>query len=409
MRLMFLGDRILNGKSAYSKLGYEICTRLAKSGHKVAHTPIGRANKMGKQMTEGVLIQPSGDDYFGEDIALTNYTDFRADMLISVKDTWVFNHIPKTCINYVPFAIIDHTPVSDSITGRLNYVFKTIAISRFGQMELRKRRIDSVYIPHAVNTDVFQPLPLEEKALARETFGLPQDAFVVGIVAMNRARKMIPRMLRGFKRFREQNPDVNAHLMLWSNIQPRRPSEDITLGVSDVGVNLVPELFSLGINDYVHFPNWNDVEKMGGLPDVDPSGRDMVHLYNSFDVNFLCSGGEAAGMPYLEANACGVPSVGTNYAGAPEYIGPAFTVAWHDYEIFNTPGVRYVLPDIDGMMEALQKVYDADRQKLANKCRRFALSYDWNLVMDTYWKPFLSDCAKELYPLITKNGLEAWA
>lgn len=406
---MFLGDRILNGKSAYSKLGYEICTRLAKSGHNVAHTPIARANKMGKQMTEGVVIQPSGDDYFSEDVALENYTDFRADMLISIKDTWVFNHIPKICINYVPFAIIDHTPVSDSITGRLNYVFKTIAVSRFGQMELRKKRIDSVYIPHAVNTDIFKPLPPEEKVKARDTFGLPQDAFVVGIVAMNRARKMIPRMLRGFKRFKDQNPDVNAHLMLWTNIQPRRPSEDITLGVSDVGVNLVPELFALGINEHVHFPNWNDVEKMGGLPDSDQSGKDMVHLYNSFDVNFLCSGGEAAGLPYLEANSCGVPSVGSNYAGAPEYIGPGFTVAWHDYEIFNTPGVRYVLADIDGMMEGLQKVYDGDREKLSKKCRRFALTYDWNLVMDAYWKPFISDCAKELYPLITKKGEKSWA
>lgn len=409
MRIMFLGDRIIGGKSAYSKLGYEICTRLAREGHAIAHTPIGRANRMGKQIFENVLLQPSGDDFFSEDVVLQNYTDFKADMLITIKDTWVFNHIQKLAINLVPFAVIDHSPVSGSITSRLETAFKVIAISRFGQMELKRKKIDSVYIPHAVNCNVFRPLPPEEKLKAREIFGLPKDAFVVGIVAMNRSRKMIPRMLRGFKRFKELNPDINAHVMLWTNIMPRRPSEDVTLGVSDVGVNLIPEIMELGINDVVHWANWEDVEKIGGLPDYDPEGRwDMVKLYNAFDVNFLCSGGEGAGLPYLEANACGVPSIGTNYAAAPEYIGAGITVPWHDYIIFNTPGVRYVLPDIDGMAEALRKIYDADRAKLAIKCRKFAEGYDWDVIMDTYWKPFLEDCAKELRPLLTAEGVKSW-
>lgn len=409
MRIMILGDRI-SGRSAYSKLGYEIGTRLARSGHRIAHTPINRANHMGKQMWDNVLVQYSGNDYFGEDVALQNYTEFKADMLITIKDTWVFNAIPRMPVNFVPFAIIDHTPVSDAITGRLNYAYKTIAISRFGQIELRRKKIESVYIPHAVRCDLYKPLSPEEKKQARKTFGLPEDSFIVGIVAMNRARKMIPRMLRGFKRFKELNPDIKTDLMLWTNIQPRTPSEDVTLGVSDVGVNLIPEIVNLGINDCVHWVNWADVEKLGGIPDSDPNGRwDMVRLYNAFDVNYLCSGGEGAGLTYIEANACGIPSIGTNIAAAPEYIGPGRTVSWHDYIIFNTPGVRYVLPDIDGMAEALRKIYDADREKLAVKCRRFAEGYDWNLVMEAYWKPFLEECKAELYPLITKEGDFSWS
>ena len=410
MRLMFQGDRILGGNSAYSKLGHEICTRLAKSGHQVAHTPIGRVNKMGKQAYEGVLVYSSGDDYFAEDVALENYVDFKADMLITIKDTWIWNHIFKLGLNFVPFAVIDHSPVSASITSRLETAFKVIAISRFGQIELSRKKIESVYIPHGVRCDIYKPLSPEEKAEARRLFGLPQDAFVVGIVAMNRARKMISRQLRGFKRFRDLNPDINAHLMLWTNIQPRRPVDDVTLGVSDVGVNLIPEIIELEINEYVHWPNWADVEKIGGLPEHDPMGNwDMPKLYGSFDVNFLCSGGEGAGLTYLEAGATGIPSIGTNYAGAPEHIGPGLTVSWHDYEIFNTPGVRYVLPDIDGMAEALRKIYDGDREKMARKCRKFAESYDWNKVMSDYWTPFLDKCSEELYPLFTKEGAKSWA
>lgn len=410
MKIMEIGDRIIGGNSAYSKLGREICTRFAKAGHQVAHTPIGRVNKMGKQAYENVLIYPSGDDYFAEDVALDNYIDFRSDILIAIKDTWIWNHIFKLGLNFVPFAVIDHSPVSASITSRLETAFKVIAISRFGQVELSRKRINSVYIPHAVRCDIYKPLSPEQKAEARRLFGLPQDAYVVLIVAMNRARKLIDRQLRAFKRFRELNPDINAHAMLWTNIQPRRPSEDVTLGVSDVGVNLIPEIIELGINEYVHWPNWSDVEKIGGLPEQDPTGHlDMANLYGSCDVHLLCSGGEGAGLTYLEANAAGIPSIGTNYAAAPEYIGPGLTVSWHDYIIFNTPGVRYVLPDIDGIAEALRKIYDGDRDKMARKCRKFAESYDWNKVMNDYWFPFLDKCAEELHPLLTKEGTKAWA
>ncbi|GAH08346.1 unnamed protein product, partial [marine sediment metagenome] len=30
----------------------------------------------------------------------------------------------------------------------------------------------------------------------------------------------------------------------------------------------------------------------------------MVKLYNCFDVNMLCTGGEGAGLTYIEAAAC---------------------------------------------------------------------------------------------------------
>ena len=410
MKILEIGDKITSGTSAYSKLGEEICTRLVAMGHQVAHTPIGRANKMGKQSYRGVLIYPSGDDYFAEDVALANYTDFKADLLIAIKDTWIWNHVHRLGINFCPFAVIDHAPVSQAITHRLETAFKTIAISRFGQIELNRKKINSVYIPHGVRCDLYKPLMPEQKVEARRLFGLPQDAYVVGIVAMNRARKLIPRMLRGFKRFRENNPDINAHLMLWSNITPRRPTEDVTLGVSDVGVNLIPEILALELNEVVHWPNWEDIEKIGGLPEYNPSGTwDMTKLFGTFDVNFLCSGGEAVGLPYLEAAAAGIPSIGTNYAGAPEHVGPGLTVSWHDYTIFNTPGVRYVLPDIDGMAEALKKIYDMDREKLGRKCRKFAETYDWGVVMSDFWVPFLRQCSDELYPLITKDGAKSWA
>jgi glycosyltransferase involved in cell wall biosynthesis len=409
LRLMFLGDRIVGGISAYSKVGYETCTRLARLGYHVAHIPMGRVNRMGKQSFEGVLIYPSGDDYFSEDVAPNHYVDFKADMIITIKEPWVFNSFFKYAVNFTPMAVIDHSPVSAAITSRLERCFKVIAISRFGQIELRQKNIESTYIPHGVRCDVYKPLP--SKAECRKLFFLPQDAYIVGIVAMNRVRKMIPRMLQGYKRYLELNPNVKSVLMLWTDVQPTALSEEVaTSGVADVGVNLLPEIVELGLAERVHWPRWEDVKRIGGLPEWDPTGGwDMVKLFNCFDVLLLCSGGEGFGLPLVEAQACGVPVITTNYAAGPEQVGAGLTVPWSDYAILNTPGTRYVLADIDKMAEALTKIFNADREKLAKKAREFAMRYDWSRVIREYWLPFLENCSEELYPLITKDGLKTWA
>jgi len=407
---MVLTDRITGGPSAYSKIGFETCTRLAKLGHDVAHIPMGMANKMGKYAfgsKDGkVLLYPSGNDIFAEDVAVEHYRDFKADMLVTIKEPWVFRHIFRHAINFVPMAIIDHSPVSSAITARLQTAFKVIAVSRFGQLELRNKHIESTYIPHGVRCDVYKQL--EDKAKCKELFYLDPDAFVVGVVAMNRVRKRIPRMLRGFKRFVELNPDVKIQMMLWTNIQPTNP-QDTVVGVSDSGVNLLPEIVDLELNEIVHWPKWDDIEKIGGLPEWDPQGGwDMVKLYNAMDAHFLCSGGEAVGLPYLESAACGVYSVGTDYAGATEHIGPGITVPYSDYEINNTPGVRYVMADIDKMAEGLTKILNGNSEKMARKARRFAERFDWPNIISHYWKPFLDKCREDLYPLVTKDGIKSW-
>lgn len=413
MRLLMLSDR-MTGNSAYSKTTYEICTRLAKDGHKVAHVPMGFANRMGRTIDRDsrvLIYNSSSEDAYCEDEAVKAYIDFKADMLLVNKDPWVLQRLHRVALNLVPFAIIDHSPVSPHMTSRLQTSFRNIAVSRFAQRELKKKGIDSTYIPLGVRTDIFKPPP--DKAECKKAFYMDPDSFVVGIVAMNRCRKMLPLMLRGYKRFCELNPDVRSHLFLWTNVRASRPPADRSLGVSDVGVNLLPEIYELGLgtppND-VRWVKWEEVEDMGGLPDHDPTGRwDMQKLYGSFDVHLLCSGGEGAGLTYLEAAATGVPSVYTNYAAAHEYAGPTgIAVKAENYVILNTPGTRFYLADIDAMAEALTKLYNTDREKLAVKARRFAESLSWEKVMEKYWTPFLFEAAQELKPKIVKGGITTW-
>jgi len=404
-----MGDRLW-GHSAYSKVIYNLSTRLLKEGHNVAHIPMGRALRGGKFSHSGVLIYSSGLDTFGQDVAVEHYLNYKADMLITVKEPWVFNTLHKEAINFVPMAIIDHAPVSESVIARLHNAFKVIAISRFGQKELKRNKIESTYIPHGVPTDIYRPLSEEQKLACRRMFALDPDEFVVGIVAMNRSRKLISRQILGYKRFLELNPDVKSHLFLWTDVQPIRRADEPSVGISDVGVSLLPEIMELEMGEAIKWPDRKNVAE--GIPEWEGDnyidGWDMVKLYNSFDVNMLCTGGEGAGLPYLEAAACGVISIGTNYAAAPEYVGPGLTVSAKDYVVMNAPGTRYYLPSIDGMAKALTDVMNSNREKMARRARKFAERYSWDTIVSRYVNPFLEECEKELFPMYTSTGIKSW-
>jgi glycosyltransferase involved in cell wall biosynthesis len=341
-------------------------------------------------------------------VAVPYYVDFKADMLITLKEPWVFNKLYRLALNFCPYVPLDHSPPSLAITQRLQTAFRVLVPTRFAQAELRAAGIgNTVYVPHGVNTEVYRPL--EDRAACRRAFFLPEDDFVVGVLAMNRVRKTIPTMLRGYKRFIESNRDVKTHMMLWTNVSPTGPPEE-SVGIQDIGVNLLPEIMSLGLGEAVRWPNWAEVEEMGGLPEWSPEGGwNLVRLYNCFDVLLLCSGGEGFGMPLIEAQACGVPVVATDYAGGAELVGAGLPVPFSDYMVINAPGTRYALADVDRMAEALTKVMNADRARLARKARAFAERYDWKVVMDRYWRPFLEESELELKPLVRKEGVATWA
>jgi len=408
LRLMFISD-YFRRHSAYAKVTYELATRSANAGYKVAHTPISRANQMGKQEQEGVIVYPSGNDPFAEDIIVRNYVDFHSNMLFAIKEPWIWKTVHKQALNFVPFSIIDHSPVSPAITGRLRTAFRVVAITRFGQRELKREGISSTYIPHGVNTSVFKPL---DRAKCRKLWFLDEDEFVVLIVAMNRARKNIPRMLRGYKLFCQQNPDVKTHLLLWTNVYPSRyPKEKSVLGVSDVGVSLLPEIMQLELGEQIRFPDEKTI--LRGIPDWIgdnyKDGYDMVKLYNCADVLLNCTGGEGFGLNLVEAQACGCPVVTTDYAGGVEQVGCGLTVPWDDYVIYNTPGVRRPLANLGKMADALTKIMSGDREKLTRKARSFSLRYEWSNIMQSHFLPFLQECEEELYPLVIKTGVKSWA
>jgi len=120
--------------------------------------------------------------------------------------------------------------------------------------------------------------------------------------------------------------------------------------------------------------------------------REMNEIYNLMDVFFLSTSGEGFGIPTIEAAACGVPSVVTDYTTTHELLIedgqcgiPVPVVA----EIIGSWGVERGVMDIVKAAEALKHIRDnPEVGKAMGKVgvKKVKKIYTWDTVGDQWNK-----------------------
>jgi len=385
MRVMMWTDPIPfhQPPTAYSKVAEAIYEGL-KTKHRFAHTPMAEAQNLGIFKWQEMLVYPSGQEGFGEDVIETNALHFNSDLVFVLKDLFTLEKIirlPLECLFYVP---VDHSPISPAVEVKLKTAFKTVAMSRFGEEALKEKglKVDAV-IPHGYDPSIYFPRFGVEKDKARAFLRLPTEDFFVGFIGVNRARKMIPRVLQVFKRLLEISGEEKHHirLMLWTDV-----SKDIPL---------LPTMRDIGLQDYVYWP-MKDLYR-AGIPE-----KDMWMFYNAMDV-VVGVAGEGFWLPGLEAQACGVPIVVADYGAAAELVGSGFKAKVSDYTYINEVGVRQPLVDLDDMAQKILEVKHGDRDEFREKAVQFAKPYVWENIIQKHWVPLLDSCEEELRPMINSE------
>ncbi len=123
----------------------------------------------------------------------------------------------------------------------------------------------------------------------------------------------------------------------------------------------------------------------------------MADLYSSFDVLMNPAMGEGFGLPVLEAQACGVPAIVTDFTAMSEVCGAGWKVG---YDRVRTPARSWqAWPKVDELVAALEACYAlpaADREELSGRARAHAGAYDVDLVFDTHWRPALETIEQRL-------------
>jgi glycosyltransferase involved in cell wall biosynthesis len=105
------------------------------------------------------------------------------------------------------------------------------------------------------------------------------------------------------------------------------------------------------------------------------------------------SQGEGFGIPVIEAQACGVPVIVSDFSAQPELVGSGWAVGgapdWDEGQ-----GAWFHAPSIDGILSALNEAYNGEGNP-AN-ARAKALEYDHNVVWDRYWRPIMTELERRI-------------
>jgi len=296
-------------------------------------------------------------------------------------------------LHWCPWMPVDHNPIPPLVLKTAQQcpgIIKPIAMSKFGMKQLEDNGVDAYYIPHTVNTKLFKPDPVSRKR-GRDRYEW-KDKFVIGCVATNQAeRKNWNVMMQAVSKFEKMHPGEIVFYMH-------------TRLTDSMGLNLRELKEELGMNEYVRAPSETQLD-MGISEEI------MAATYNVFDVFLLPSKGEGFGIPYIEAQATGVPVIMTKCTGHEELMGGGWFIENLRKEWSGQGSWRFDC-DVDEVTDKLELAYQAKKSgeivEIGKKAIEKAMEYEEETIYSTYWPSVLADIEKRIKEPKNMEGIQKW-
>ena len=380
----------LNQPTGYGTQSKQVIQRLVQQGHKVAMLSNYGGEGVNSFIETGSGKIPHysrGMNQYSTDVMPLNFQHWSAEnrglpnFLITLYDVWVFDNPALDSIPIASWTPIDHQPAPEKVLAWLRKPNVTpIAMSKFGKAMIENAGIESEYIPHAIDTKIFKPTEFLPEGISGREFVGGDDKFVVGMNFANKAggfihRKAVAENFLAFAIFASKHDDV----VLYLHTEPYGKQSGFVLpnileacGVPTDKVKFVdPISYSYGI-----------------------STETLVAIYSAWDVGLFTNYGEGFGVPQIEAQACGVPIITSNFAASAELASPdSFLV---NGQPFWDAGQHtwFNVPNVQGIVDALEQAYQRGRKKFPDTLA-FAKQYDANKIFADSWKPLIEKLASK--------------
>ena len=318
-------------------------------------------------------IYPPAYNTWGADIVKGHKEHFKADIVLTHWDIWVvtegFAEEAYPWVSYFPF---DQCPAPPRVIARAQECYQPVVFSKFALQTMADAGVECAYVPHGIDLDVFKP---RDKLESRRALGVPEDCFLIGMVAANKgypSRKALPETLLAFKEFRRRHEDAVLYL-------------HTIMGTDNGGVDIRAIMESLDLPkgsvtsvDQYHY--------IIGLPD-----EYLVDAYNAMSVLHSASLAEGFGLPILESQACGTRVVTTDCSSMTEltFDGIATKPAQRFWTQLNSWAA---MPSVENILDAWERIYAGelgDWREHSQKAIAGAQAFAWPIVINEHWGPLL--------------------
>jgi len=316
MRLLFVGTNPENTGAATHFV--TLAKAMVEAGHEV-EAIVSRKGLIGERLAAaGVPTFASSfrnvHDLRGYSMVMRRIAAFSPDWLVGNfgKEYWPL--IASGRLTNTPVALFRHrNPRMSKLSewGVPRFANRFIAVSEFARNAYLRWGVsaDRVWISYnPVDVNEFQPDP-QRRAQVRREFGIADDDIVMGFVGRMHGGKGVAQLMQAANEAMRTNPRLHA---LWVG---NGPEESALHRMADQG----------GFSTRHHFTGWV---------------ADTARYHRAFSfLAFPSVELETFGRVSIEAQACGVPVLGSHIGGVPEtlrdgvtgfLIKPGDIAAWRD-------------------------------------------------------------------------------
>jgi len=329
-----------------------------------------------------ILHYPRGYKAYCDDVIPTWYEDFkdrfkdRTTALMTLYDVWVYKDMvfEDTIHAWTPMDHLTPPPRVLEVLRKDNV--RPISMAPHGERQMTEYGIENTYIPHAIDSTIFKPTKSVMGRPTREFMNIPKDAFLIGIVASNKAnghvhRKAVFEQLAAAKLFMDDHPDAYLYLHMEAS------------GVFG-GFRLDVLLKSLGFSEKrVRIADPTALRT--GYPD-----KIVAALYTSMDVLLNATYGEGFGLTTVEAQMCSTPVITSNWTASQDLVSEDSWKVEGQWFWNESQSAIWKIPSISHMVESLEEAYERKGTK-SEKSREFALQFDVEKVWYDRWMPYLQE------------------
>jgi glycosyltransferase involved in cell wall biosynthesis len=324
----------------------------------------------------GIPIYQRGAEMYSNDVVpahmhhWSSQNEKQPHFLITLYDVWVFKGPRWADWNVASWVPIDHIPTPPSVAAWCRQDFVTpIAMSQYGQAMLENIGIESLYVPHGIES-VFKPMKRHKGITGRDFIDIGEDKFVVGMNAANKGvspnRKAFGENILAFSMFAQKHDDAVLYL---------HTDQLGALG----GIKLMELLSAVGLKEH----QFKFVDPYVYRTGIDQ--QTLATIYTAMDVLLATSYGEGFGIPTIEAQACGTPVIVSEFAASTELVGDGWLV--DGQPLWDAPQSSWFhMPSVPRIVEALEAAYERGRGR-SQKAQDFAKPYQADAVFETHWKP----------------------
>tara|TARA_Y100000004_G_scaffold129879_1_gene146477 strand:- start:2940 stop:4586 length:1647 start_codon:yes stop_codon:yes gene_type:complete len=301
--------------------------------------------------------------------------DFMPDIVCDIRDFWMvefierspYRHLFKWCL----MPTVDASPQARQWLATYQSADACLTYSDWSGEVLKKQSGNKInYIGTAPPSAHQAYRPIEDKEGLRKKYGIPVDAKVIGTVMRNQRRKLYPDLFAAFRKMLDSVKDPHNYFLYCHTSYP------------DMGWNIPELLNEYGLSSHVFMtyicpqtrqpfasmfrgavrqsPFTGTLSATVSSVKNGATYEQLSEIINLFDLYVQYANSEGFGLPQVEAAACGVPVMSTDYSAMESVIrqlGGTPLKVKSLYKELET-GCNRAVPDNDFAAKAFQEFFE---------------------------------------------------